>query len=202
MYRREPFEKSCIDELKNLAEAADYEIVGVVEQVRSPHPRYNIGPGKVRELAQMVKDLGVEKIIFGNDLKIVQAYNLTKATGVEVIDRFQLILEIFVKRASTREAKLQIELARLQYELAHAKEKVRLAKMGEQPGFHGLGKYETDVYYNAIKRQIHKIQEKLGKIRRFIGHVDSIWVFPLFHWLDIRILEKAHFLMPWLRRMF
>lgn len=166
MYRREPFEKSRIEELKSLAEAAGYEVVGVVEQTRLPHPRYNIGPGKVKELAQMVKDLKAEKIIFGNDLKVVQIYNLAKATGVEVIDRFQLILEIFVKRASTKEAKLQIELARLQYELAHAREKVRLAKAGEQPGFHGLGKYEADVYYNEIKRRIHKIQEKLREIRR------------------------------------
>lgn len=166
VHRRDPFEKPCIEELKSLAEAAGYEVVGVIEQVRPPHPTYNIGPGKVKELAQMVKDLGIEKIIFGNDLKVVQIYNLAKATGVEVIDRFQLILEIFVKRASTKEAKLQIELARLQYELAHAREKVRLAKMGEQPGFHGLGRYEADVYYNEIKRRIHKIQEKLREIRR------------------------------------
>jgi GTP-binding protein HflX len=114
----------------------------------------------------MASDLKAEKIIFGNDLKVVQIYNLAKLTGVEVIDRMQLILEIFVRRASTREAKLQIELARLRYELAHAKEKVRLAKMGEQPGFQGLGKYEVDVYYEAVKRQIHTIQEKLREIRR------------------------------------
>ncbi|MEM2091836.1 MAG: GTPase HflX, partial [Candidatus Bathyarchaeia archaeon] len=87
-------------------------------------------------------------------------------TGVEVIDRLKLILEIFVRRASTREAKLQIELARLQYELANAREKVRLAKMGEQPGFHGLGKYEADVYYETVRRQVHKIRERLEEIRR------------------------------------
>jgi len=164
--RREPFEEPYINEIKELAEAADYEVAGIVEQIRLPHPRYNIGPGKAKELAKMVKDVGAEKVVFGNDLKTIQIYNLAKITGVEVIDRFQLILEIFVKRASTKEARLQIELARLQYELAHAKEKVRLAKMGEQPGFHGLGRYEADVYYNAIKRRIHKIQEKLREIRR------------------------------------
>lgn len=166
VYRRDPFEKSNMDELRSLAEAAGYEIVASLEQVRQPHPRYHIGPGKVRELAQMVKDLKAEKVIFGNDLKIVQIYNLAKVIGVEVIDRLQLILEIFVRRASTKEAKLQIELARLRYELAHAKEKVRLAKMGEQPGFHGLGKYEADVYYETIRRQLHKIQEKLMEIKR------------------------------------
>ena len=91
---------------------------------------------------------------------------MAKETGVEAIDRFQLILEIFARRASTTEAKLQIELARLKRELTMAKEKVRLAKMGEQPGFMGLGAYEVDVYYETIKRQIYTIQKKLRKIRK------------------------------------
>jgi len=166
VYRRDPFEESNLNELKSLAEAAGYEVVGSIEQARRPHPRYHIGPGKAKELAQMVRDLKAERVIFGNELKIVQVYNLAKLVGVEVIDRLQLILEIFVRRASTKEAKLQIELARLQYELANAREKVKLAKMGEQPGFHGLGKYEADVYYETVRRQVHKIQEKLKEIRR------------------------------------
>ena len=118
------------------------------------------------ELAELVKETGAQKIIFDNLLKPVQAYNIAKITGVEAVDRFQLILEIFARRASTTEAKLQIQLAKLKYELAHAKEKVRLAKMGEQPGFMGLGAYEVDVYYETVKRQIGTITEKLKKIRR------------------------------------
>ncbi|RLG91016.1 GTPase HflX, partial [Candidatus Bathyarchaeota archaeon] len=94
--------------------------------MRKPHPKYQIGSGKVREIANLVREKKVERLIFDNPLKPVQAYNLAKATGVEAIDRFQLILEIFAKRASTTEAKLQIQLAKLKYELAHAKEKVRL----------------------------------------------------------------------------
>jgi len=141
-------------------------VVGEIQQVRRADSRYQIGRGKVKELAQMVKEKAAEKIIFDNQLKPVQTYNLAKETGVEVIDRFQLILEIFARRASTTEAKLQIQLARLRYELAHAKEKVRLAKMGEQPGFMGLGAYEVDVYYETVKRQIHFIKEKLKKIRK------------------------------------
>ncbi|MEM2913552.1 MAG: GTPase HflX [Candidatus Bathyarchaeia archaeon] len=155
-----------MDELVSLAEAAGYEVVGSLEQVRRPHPRYHIGSGKAKELAKMASELKAEKIIFGNNLKVVQIYNLAKLTGIEVIDRIQLILEIFVRRASTREAKLQIELAKLRYELAHAKEKVRLARIGEQPGFQGLGKYEVDVYYEAVKRQVYTIQEKLREIRK------------------------------------
>ena len=85
---------------------------------------------------------------------------------MEAIDRFQLILEIFARRASTKEAKLQIQLAQLRYELARAKERVRLARMGEQPGFMGLGAYEVDIYYETVRRRIHSIQGQLRKIRK------------------------------------
>jgi GTP-binding protein HflX len=120
-------------------------------------------------LKELVTKTGADKIIFDNDLRPVQAYNLAKETRIEAIDRFQLILEIFAKRASTKEAKLQIQLAKLQYELAHAKERVKLAKIQEQPGFMGLGAYEVDIYYEAVKRQIHAIQDKLRKIGKKRG---------------------------------
>jgi GTP-binding protein HflX len=137
-----------------------------VEQVRTADPRFQIGRGKAKELARLVEDEHAQKLIFDNRLKAVQAYNLAKKTGIEAIDRFQLILEIFTRRAATSEAKLQIQLAQLRYELAHAKEKVRLARMEEQPGFMGLGAYEVDVYYEAVQRQVHTIQEKLRKIKK------------------------------------
>jgi len=139
--------------------------VGSLEQIRKPDPRYQIGSGKTKELAELVRKNGAEKTIFDNELTPVQAYNVAKATGVEAIDRFQLILEIFARRASTAEANLQIQLARLRYELSRAKERVRLARMEEQPGFMGLGAYEVDLYYEAVKRQTHSIQDKLKKIR-------------------------------------
>jgi GTPase len=112
-----------------------------------------------------VEETGAEKVIFDNSLTPFQAYNLAKATGVVAIDRFQLILEIFSRRASTYEAELQIQLASLRYELSRAKERVKLARMEEQPGFMGLGKYEVDVYFEAVKRQISAIEGKLKKKR-------------------------------------
>ena len=152
-----------MDELQSLAESAGYTIVGSLEQVRNRDPRYQIGSGKTKELAELVRKNGAEKTIFDNELTPVQAYNLAKATGVEAIDRFQLILEIFAKRASTYEANLQIQLAKLRYELSRAKERVRLARMEEQPGFMGLGKYEVDLYYETVRRRIHSTQGKLKK---------------------------------------
>jgi GTP-binding protein HflX len=163
--RRLNRETSSLAELEKLAEAAGYTVVAKLEQTRRPDSRYQIGAGKVEELATLVKETGAEKILFDNPLKSVQAYNLAKATGVEAINRFQLILEIFTKRATTAEAQLQIQLATQKYELAHAKERVRLTKMKEQPGFMGLGAYEADVYRDAVKRQISTIQKKLERIR-------------------------------------
>ncbi len=104
-------------------------------------------------------------MIFENELRPLQEYNLAKELSVEVITRLQLILEIFTQHASNLEAKLQIKLAELKYELPRAKEKVKLAKRGEQPGFHGLGAYEADVYYEEINRRIHKLSEKLEEIK-------------------------------------
>jgi GTP-binding protein HflX len=163
--RRLNRETSSLEELKKLAESAGYTVVAKLEQTRTPDSRYQIGAGKVEELAALVKETGAERILFDNPLKSVQAYNLAKATGIEALDRFQLILEIFTKRATTTEAQLQIQLATQKYELAHAKERVRLAKMKEQPGFMGLGAYEVDVYRDAVKRQISTIQKKLERIR-------------------------------------
>ena len=136
-----------------------------MEQTRPPDSRYQIGAGKVEELARMVEETGATKVIFDNVLRTTQVYNLAKATKVEVIDRFQLILEIFTRRATTTEAQLQIQLALVRHELKHAREKVRLSKGSEQPGFMGLGAYEGDVYRDAIKRQVQTILKKLEKVR-------------------------------------
>ena len=113
----------------------------------------------------MVENVKAEKIIIDNKLKPVQAYNLAKLTGIEVIDRYRLILEIFAKRVTSKEAKLQIRLAELQYQLPRARESVRLARMDEQPGFMGLGQYEIDIYYDHVKRQMTQIKQELQKIR-------------------------------------
>jgi GTP-binding protein HflX len=158
-------EESSLPELKSLAQSAGYTIVGTMEQTRRPDSRYQIGAGKVEELAKMVEELDADKVIFDNPLRTRQNYNLAKACHVEVIDRFALILEIFTKRATTTEAQLQIQLATLQNELKHAREKVRLSKGSEQPGFMGLGAYEADVYKDAIKLQVQTIRKKLSRIR-------------------------------------
>ncbi|MCI0561639.1 MAG: GTPase HflX [Nitrososphaera sp.] len=117
-------------------------------------------------MKEMVQDLRPEVIIFDEVLKPSQMYNLASMCKVEIIDRERLILEIFERRASTAESRIQIRLAQLRYELARAHDKVRLAKAGEQPGFFGLGKYEADVYYLDIRRHVAILKKKLEKEER------------------------------------
>ncbi|RLE61551.1 MAG: GTPase HflX [Thermoprotei archaeon] len=164
--RRLRNEKNMLYELRELAESAGYIVVDEIEQVRPPDPKYNIGRGKVEELKTIVYEKDVEKVIFFNELKPSHAYNLRKALRVDVIDRFELILEIFANRAGSKEAKLQIELARLKRELSFAKEYISLAKRGELHGFLGGGKYAVDAYYTYVNSRISKIERELEKIRR------------------------------------
>lgn len=153
-------------EFIELAKAAGYKIVGVLQQSRRiPDPSYYLGKGKVTELAEMVKTLKPDKVIFNKELRPNQAINLENLTKIEVIDRIQLILEIFTKRAGTKEAKLQIELAQLKYLLPKLKMHVKYAKREEFPGFRGPGYYQTAKYEKMIKKRIAKIERELRKIR-------------------------------------
>lgn len=159
-------DRFIVQEALSLAEAAGYEVVNLVTQRYLSHAKYGVGSGKAQEVKNVVKELGLEAIVFDKRLRSVQIYNLAKLTGVEVIDREKLILEIFARRATTAEAKLQVKLAELRYEMPRAREKVRLAKLGEQPGFYGLGGYEVDVYYRDIKRRVSILNEKLKRISK------------------------------------
>ena len=164
--RRSPGEKSNLVELTALARTLNHEVVGTLEQVRKPDPAYLVGKGKAKELAGLVSSSRAERAIFNNKLTPSQAYKLSRLAGVEVIDRFQLILEIFAMRAGSPEAKLQVEYARLSYELPRIREQVRAMTMIEQPGFRGGGEYEVDVRYDMVKRKLVNLRRKLKSIGR------------------------------------
>jgi len=100
------------------------------------------------------------KVIFYNRLSTIQLFNISEICGCQVIDKFQLILEIFAKRATTRRSKLQVELARLRYEVPRARAIVSLVKKEERAGFMGLGDYE-DAYEQDLKKRISRIENEL-----------------------------------------
>ena len=142
-----------------------YEPIDVIVQIRKADPKYQIGSGLVERIAERIKEDDIDIVIVGNQLTPSQKYNLAKKFKVEVIDKIELVLRIFYKHARTKEAQLQVRLAELQYELPRAREKVRLAKMGEQPGFGGYGDYEVEKYYQKVKRDIANIKRKLKKLK-------------------------------------
>ena len=155
--------QDAISEAIGLCDSAGYEIVHTIKQNFLKKPKYGISGGTLEKLEEITEKLRPDVIIFDEILKPNQNYNLASILHREILDREALILEIFESRASSAESKLQVKLAQLRYEMARAKEKVRLSSMGEQPGFMGIGKFEVDVYYNDIKHRMQTIRSKLVK---------------------------------------
>jgi GTP-binding protein HflX len=155
-----------VEEAESLAKAAGYQPVGLVTQSFLNRAKYGIGSGKAEELSVMVKEKGADVILFDSALRATQAYSLAKLCKVEVKDREKIILEIFAKRASSAEAKLQVQLAELEYELPKAKDEVRMARQAEQPGFFGLGKYEADVYTRMLKSRVVTLKKKVEGVAK------------------------------------
>ena len=153
-----------IREALALSDSAGYKVDHIIKQDFLQKPKYGISVGKIQELKDIVATAKPNVIIFDEMLKPSQNYNLASELKMEILDREALILKIFESRAVSAESKFQVELAKLRYEMSRAKERVRLAKGGEQPGFMGLGTFEVDVYYNEIKRRMTNIKAKLVKI--------------------------------------
>src|ERR671930_1007347 len=157
-----PYE-DVIKEAISLASTAGYYIEKIVSQKHITRSKYGIGGGKAEQVKELVRQLKPEVIIFDEVMKPTQQYNLATLCQVEIIDRERLILEIFERRASTAESRIQIKLAQLQYDMVRAREKVRLAKKGEQPGFFGMGKYDAEVYFLDIKKRAAYLKRKLER---------------------------------------
>ncbi|ERG92015.1 MAG: GTP-binding protein HflX [Haloquadratum walsbyi J07HQW1] len=163
--RVDPNSVADLSEIADLARAAGYDVSNTLTQSREEDAAYHFGEGKVEALARLVKRTGAEAVIVDNRLGPYQTYNIggKLPTGVEVIDRFTLILEIFGQRANTRKAQLQVELAELRYELPRVEAKSSLAKRDERPGFMGLGEYDES-RERDIKAQISRISQELDAI--------------------------------------
>ncbi|HSD04950.1 MAG TPA: GTPase HflX [Nitrosopumilaceae archaeon] len=158
-YDREDIIKEAI----SLCETAGYQVFKIIKQKFLNKAKFGLGEGKVEELKEIIQTVKPDVIVFDEMLKPSQNYNLASTLKTNILDREALILEIFDRNATSSESKLQVKMAQLRYEMSRAKEKVRLAKMGEQPGFMGIGKFEVDVYYNDIKNRMTSIKSKLVK---------------------------------------
>jgi GTP-binding protein HflX len=152
-----------LQEAKSLVESlTGSQIVKVVTQKYLNHSEYGLGSGKAEEIKQYVKECKADQIVVDEHLTSKQIHNLEKLTGVQVIDRERLILNIFHSRATTTEAKLQIELAEIKYEMPRIRENAKLASGSERPGKGGMGVYVVDVKFRDLKRRMSFIKDKLA----------------------------------------
>jgi len=166
----------ALEEAKSLVESADRKIERVFTQKYLNHSEYGIGSGKAQELKEFIKESEAEQIIVDEHLTSRQIHNLEKLAGVQVIDRERLILDIFYSRATTVEAKLQIELAEIKYEIPRVRENAKMTSGNERPGKGGMGEYTVDVKFRDLKRRMSFIKEKLdeAKQKRELYHQQRI----------------------------
>ncbi len=158
-----------LEELDALAQACDMEVVGIAEQtLPEVHKAYYIGTGKVDEVKEMAMDCGADVIIFDNSLSPMQLRNLQERLEKPVLDRSTLILDIFAGRARSREAKLQVEVARLQYMLPRL---VGLhAALGRQGGGtgslsnKGAGEKKLELDRRVLERRLTQLRRELKEV--------------------------------------
>lgn len=168
LYRDAWPEEESARELGELARSSGVRVLDVVTVRRQrPTPEYFIGRGKVEELHQRCRRLGAETLIMGEALDFTQQRNLEEALGLKVIDRTQLILDIFAQRARSREGKVQVELAQLRYLLPRLGGKgILLSRLGGGIGTRGPGEQKLEVDRRRIGARIARLNRELEQIHR------------------------------------
>jgi GTP-binding protein HflX len=154
-------------EIARLVETAGGEVLQTMRQKRShPHPQTVIGAGKVQEIALIVQTLGANLVVFDRDLSPAQIRNLESQTGVRVVDRTEVILDIFAQRAQSRAGKLQVELAQLEYMLPRLTGRGQsMSRLGGGIGTRGPGETKLETERRAIQRRIARLQQEVNQLQ-------------------------------------
>ncbi len=159
---------ASLNELAGLVEAVNGKVLGKILQKRDiPDPSTYIGRGKVEDLNLLVQGTKADTVVFDDPLTPSQVKELEKRLRARVMDRTDLVLEIFTRRARTKEAKLQVELAKLQHELPRLYGKGKaLSRQAGGIGGRGPGEQEAEIRRRILKKRIHKIKEELEEVKK------------------------------------
>ena len=159
---------SLLEELEELVNPLGIPILGRrLVHHRENHARFLMGSGKAEEVAEAAKELGADVLIFDNELTPSQQRNWEKLAGMLVIDRQEVILDIFAKRAHTREARLQVDLARMEYSLPRlVRAWTHLGKQGGGIGAKGEGESQLEQDKRKIRGQIDRLKRDLDAVKR------------------------------------
>ncbi|MBD1867384.1 GTPase HflX [Cyanobacteria bacterium FACHB-471] len=154
-------------ELTRLVETAGGEVVGTVRQKRSrPHPQTVVGQGKVEEITLQAQTLNANLIAFDRDISASQSRNLEEQIGIRVVDRTQVILDIFAQRAQSQAGKLQVELAQMEYLLPRLRGRGReMSRLGAGIGTRGPGETRLEVERRTIQQRISHLQHEVNQLQ-------------------------------------
>ena len=160
-------EEESLDELKDLTVSDEIEVVGrVIQNIKQADPRFLIGKGKLSELALRCLQTGANLLIFNSELTPAQVKSLTDFTELKIIDRSQLILDIFARRAVTREGKIQVELAQLKYLLPRLGTKnTAMSRLTGGIGGRGPGETKLEINRRRVRERIAKLNRELKDIK-------------------------------------
>jgi GTP-binding protein HflX len=160
--------EESLAELRTLADSAGAKVVGEILQRRDrPDPATLIGTGKLEEIAGAAASANADLLLFDHDLTASQQRNIEKIVHRRVIDRTQLILDIFARHARTREGQLQVELAQLQYMLPRlAGRGVEMSQLGGGIGTRGPGETQLETDRRKIARRVRHVEQQLENVRR------------------------------------
>jgi GTPase len=157
-----------LEELKLLVDTMGLEVVdAIVVNVRNPSPRFFLGSGKAKEIADLTAELGVDCIVFDDELSPSQQRNWEELTGLCVIDRHEVILDIFAANAHTKEAALQVGLARMEYSLPRlTRAWTHLSRQrGGSRGTRGEGETQLEADRRIVLRRIHRLKRELEQVK-------------------------------------
>ena len=160
--------EESLDELRSLATSAGAQIAGEFLQHRDrPDPATLIGKGKLEKIANAAASVSADLILFDHDLTASQQRNIEKVVHTRVIDRTQLILDIFAKHARTREGQLQVELAQLEYMLPRLGGRgIEMSQLGGGIGTRGPGETQLETDRRKIYRRVRHVKEQIESVRR------------------------------------
>ncbi|MFN6561274.1 MAG: GTPase HflX [Nostoc sp. ChiSLP01] len=154
-------------ELVRLVESAGGIVLDTMRQKRErPHPQTVVGKGKVEEIALLAQKLRANLIVFDRDISASQARNLEQEIGIRVVDRTEVILDIFAQRARTQEGKLQVELAQLEYMLPRLRGRGHeMSRLGAGIGTRGPGETKLETERRTIQRRINQLQQEVNQLQ-------------------------------------
>lgn len=156
-----------IAELERLVESAGGDVLEAMHQKRErPHPQTVLGAGKVQEVSLVAQTLGANLIVFDRDLSPAQIRNLENQIGLRVVDRTEVILDIFAQRAQSGAGKLQVELAQLEYQLPRLTGRGQaMSRLGGGIGTRGPGETKLETERRAIQRRITRLQQEVNQLQ-------------------------------------